>query len=255
MRTANLLPLVVLVLAACTSETAAPNSPGSAGNNSGGDPPTSGSSGATPDGKPKPPDTGPVVPPDTDDTIDPLVDPNAVACTGAPGEIYEIVAKKLVVGTDIPLCRAKGRVLLIVNGASHCGFTPQYKPLQELYLKHKKTGFSILAFPSTSFEQEDTNEQQVSDFCTKENGITFPLFKIDIVADGKPTASDVRQPLYKWLNAQPGGTPLLNSKPVAWNFEKFLISKEGKAVGHWLGGSDPSIDGEIDKAIAAELAK
>jgi glutathione peroxidase len=155
-------------------------------------------------------------------------------------------ARKLAGTEDIPLCRLKNKVVLIVNGASHCGFTPQYKPLEALYEKHKDKGFVALAFPSQSFNQEDANEQTVSDFCTTENGITFPLFAIAPVIE---SAAGPEQPVYKWLNAQPG-----MSAPVAWNFEKFLISAEGKVVKRWLSAVSPDDGGEIDLAIVAELA-
>jgi len=248
------LPIPVLalgfLLAACTSNDS-PSTTDSKTSSGGSSSSSSGSQTPATGEKPKPPNTGPVdnTPP-LDDSLDILVDPNAPACTGNAGEIYALTAPKLVTNAPIPLCRGKGRVMLIVNGASHCGYTPQYKPLQELYAKHKAAGLSILAFPSTSFNQEDVDAATVSDFCTKENGITFPLFAIDVVSDGKPKPGDVAQPVYKWLYAQPG-----QSTPVAWNFEKFLISKDGKVVKRWLSAVSPDLNGEIDLAIQAELAK
>jgi glutathione peroxidase len=202
--------------------------------------------------QPKVPDTGPADPPSTGGPTvvggnDPLFNPNAPACTGAPGSFYALTVRKLAGTEDIPFCRVQGRVVLIVNGASHCGYTPQYKPLEALYEKHKDEGLSIFAFPSDSFNQEDTNEQTVSDFCTQEYGITFPLFAIAPVKD---TVTDKAQPVYQWIYAQPA-----MSAPVAWNFEKFLISAEGKIVKRWLTAVAPTEGGEIELAIIAELGK
>jgi glutathione peroxidase-family protein len=237
-----LLAAVALAMG-CSSSTAPP----AGGSN---EQPSSSSSGGTSE-RPKPPDLGPTETPAEDTapwTQDPILDPKSVACSGAPGELYELSVRQLAVTDEIPLCRAKGRVLLVVNGASHCGFTPQYKPLQELYLKHKEAGLSILAFPSKSFNQEDSNEQQVSDFCTKENGITFPLFAIGPVKDNT-MKGEVAQPVYKWLAAQPS-----MSTPVAWNFEKFLIGRDGKVVKRFLSGASPAIGGPIDQAIMTALS-
>ena len=200
--------------------------------------------------RPKPPDLGPNEPGETSPTnLDPILDPASPACSGADGELYAIRARQLATADEIPLCRAKGRVLLIVNGASHCGYTPQYKPLQALYTKHRDAGLSILAFPSKSFNQEDSDEQQVSDFCTKENGITFPLFAIAPVKDNG-SKSETAQPVYQWLAAQPG-----MSAPVAWNFEKFLIGRDGKVRERFGSNVQPTADGPIDEAIVAALAE
>jgi len=98
--------------------------------------------------------------------------------------------------------------------------------------------------------QEDTDAATVSEFCTQENGITFPLFAIDIVAKDSPKPGDVAQPVYQWLYAQAG-----YATQVAWNFEKFLISKKGQVVGRWLSADSPDDGGDIDLAIQAELAK
>jgi glutathione peroxidase len=194
-------------------------------------------------GKPAPPNTGPV---DDDD------EPTPATCTGAPGELYELSVKKLAQLDELELCTLKGSVVLIVNGASGCGYTPQYEPLQKLYAKYKDTEkrpFELLAFPSKSFNQEKDTDQDVSAFCTDKYHITFPLFTIGPVIDD-PAKGEAAQPVYKWLRAQPN-----MEKPVAWNFEKFLISKEGKAVKRWLSAVSPDEGGEIDQAIAAELAK
>ncbi len=240
-----LVPLTVLATAtACSGESSTSGpAPAAAGSENGGDPiPPS----AT--GRPKLPTT---VPGDAE---------AAASCTGAPGELYALTATMLGGETTVPLCTLKGNVALIVNGASNCGYTPQYKPLQALYAKYKDgtnpAPFEVLAFPSDSFNQEEDSDQAVSDFCTTEYGITFPLFTIAPVIDD--TAKKVTaQPVFQWLYAQPG-----MSAKVAWNFEKFLVSKEGKVVKRFEPDStpeaiepEPTLGGEIDLAIAAELAR
>jgi glutathione peroxidase len=238
----------IVALAACSSTTSDEGSfkPEPASNSSSG-----GTSGNAPKDPNKPPDLG--IPPGEDPDaplpvtgLDPILMSKEM-CTGDPGTIYELKVRALASTDEVLLCRAKGRVLLIVNGASHCGYTPQYKPLQQLYGKYQEQGVSILAFPSKSFNQEDSDEQQVSDFCTKENGITFPLFAINPVKDNAQKG-EVAQPLYQWIAAQPN-----MGDPVAWNFEKFLISKDGKVLKRWPSGGSPAIGGEIDLAIAEAL--
>jgi glutathione peroxidase len=227
----------MLLAAACTSETAPPSSTGQQQA-----PPGDGNNGSG-ENKPKPPNV-PVDPGAGAFDGDPLLDPNAPACTGEPGTLYELSVRQLASTSEIPLCRAKGRVLLIVNTASYCGYTVQYKPLQTLYEKYRDQGFSVLAFPSQSFNQEDSDEKVVSEFCTKQQGITFPVFAIGPVKDN-PSKGETAQPVFKWLTSQPG-----MSEPVAWNFEKFLVGRDGKVVGRFLSAVSPDEGGEIDKAVA-----
>jgi glutathione peroxidase len=186
-----------------------------------------------------------------DDTASGAVDA-PVDCTGDPGTFYALSIQKLSSLQDYPLCAYKDTVVLIVNGASGCGYTPQYAPLEDLYTKYHDTQgkkFEVLAFPSKSFNQEKDTDAEVSDFCTTEYHITFPLTTIGPVIDDKDKGVTA-QPVYQWLYQQPG-----MSTPVAWNFEKFLIGKDGKVVKRWLGAVSPTEGGEIDQAIAAELAK
>jgi glutathione peroxidase len=187
-----------------------------------------------------PPDQGE---PDDPQRYDPTTDPHAPACTGDPGTLYAIDLRKLSDTKDIPLCRFKGSALLIVNTASFCGYTPQYAPLQAIYTKYRDQGFYVLGFPSKSFNQESDNETDVSSFCTSTYGITFPMFAI-----GNVNAPD-EQPLYTWLKAQPD-----MSADVAWNFEKFLVSRDGHVVNRFLTGVSPD-DPTVTAAIEAELAK
>jgi hypothetical protein len=127
------LPLALGAVVACSNEEST-------------QPPTTG--GTTPPAQTqKPPSTGPAAP---EEPLNPADDPNAKPCTGNAGEIYALSARKLAGTDDIPLCRYKGKVMLILNGASHCGQTYQYKPLQALYAKHQAAGFEVLAFSSLS---------------------------------------------------------------------------------------------------------
>jgi glutathione peroxidase len=229
MRLSLSLLALVLGLVACSNESSPPASEGG---------------GITPPPTQKPPSTGPVAP---DEPTSPADDPNAKPCTGSPGEIYALSARKLAGTEDVPLCRYKGKVMLILNGASKCGQTYQYKPLQALYERHQAAGLEILAFPSRDFaEQEFEKEADVSDFCTKQYAIKFPLF-----ATAPVTGANI-QPVFKWLLSQPG-----YEKPIPWNFEKFLVDRTGKLVKRFAYDTnpDPSVDPTVEKAIKEELAK
>lgn len=196
-------------------------------------------SGSTPGGA-KAPSTGPV------ETPTPSVIPEG-DCTGTPGSLYALEVRQLAATTQIPLCRFEGKTLLIVNGASDCGFTEQYKGVQALFAKYQEQGFFALAFPSDSFNQERDDEDEVSTECTAKHGIKFPVFATGPVID---KGTEEAQPVYKWLYAQPG-----MATPVGWNFEKFLVGKDGKVVKRWESAVAPTEGGEIDLAIQAELAK
>ncbi|PVG04218.1 putative GPX2-glutathione peroxidase [Serendipita vermifera] len=138
----------------------------------------------------------------------------------------------------------KGKVVLIVNTASECGFTPQYKGLEALYKKYKDQGFVILGFPSNQFGgQEPGTDEDIASFCELNHGVTFPLMtKSDV--NGNDT-NDV----YKWLKKQKSG--LLGMSRIKWNFEKFLIDQNGKVVNRWASTTTPS---SIDSAVVKLLA-
>jgi glutathione peroxidase len=200
---------------------------------------------ATETAKPAPP---PIVPPktgepDPPERYDPTTDPFAPACTGNPGEIYALTVRKLSDTREIPMCRFKGSALLVVNTASFCGYTPQYAPLETIYEKYRDQGFYVLGFPSKTFNQETSNETEISSFCTTTYGITFPMFAI-----GNVNAPD-EQPMYTWLKSQPN-----MSADVGWNFEKFLVSRDGHVVNRFLTPVTPD-DPTVTAAIEAELAK
>lgn len=223
-----LVAMTALAVVGCSStETAGGGAPSGA--------PTS-STPAQP-GKPK---TGT---PDSPPPVDPTTDPNAKPCTGAAGSLYALSVRKLDSTEDIPLCRFDGSVLLVVNVASHCGYTPQYAPLQATYEKYRARGFYVLGFPSNSFEQESPDEKTISKFCTDTYKITFPMFA---TANVNPPSE---QPVYTWLKAQPG-----MSDAIPWNFEKFVISRHGSVASRFVFTTEPD-DATVTAAIEAELAK
>ncbi|KAI0719306.1 thioredoxin-like protein [Cerioporus squamosus] len=137
----------------------------------------------------------------------------------------------------------RGKVVLIVNTASKCGFTPQYKGLEALYKKYKDRGFVILGFPCNQFGgQEPEGDEKIAEFCELNHGVTFPLMaKSDVNGDNT-------NEVYKWLKSQKAG--LLGLTRIKWNFEKFLIDKEGKVVHRWASTTSPeAIDPEVAKLL------
>lgn len=146
-------------------------------------------------------------------------------------------------GKEVSLKDYEGKVLLIVNTATGCGFTPQYTGLQELYNKYKDQGFEILDFPCNQFmNQAPGNDEEIHTFCTGRFGITFPQFaKIDV--NGKN-----EDPLYTYLKSKKGG--FCTSK-IKWNFTKFLISKDGTVLKRFAPTDTPEkIDAYIAKAMS-----
>jgi glutathione peroxidase len=155
--------------------------------------------------------------------------------------VYDFTAKSLA-GEEVPLTRYEGQVLLIVNTASACGFTPQYKGLEELHQKLSPRGFSVLGFPCNQFgSQEPGDASQIEQFCTTNYAITFPMFaKIDVNGNGA-------HPLYQYLkNAKSG---LLGSS-IKWNFTKFLVDRAGNVVARHAPTAKPEA---LTKEIEALL--
>ena len=146
-------------------------------------------------------------------------------------------------GKPVRLDAYKGKVLLVVNTASQCGFTPQYKGLEKLYQKYHEKGLEILGFPCNQFgAQEPGSEEEIESFCEVNYGVTFPLFaKIDV--NGKGAA-----PLYQHLKkAKPG---LLGSEAIKWNFTKFLVDRQGNVVERYAPNVEPeSLAGDVEKAL------
>jgi glutathione peroxidase len=144
--------------------------------------------------------------------------------------IYDFSAHSLA-GEDTPLKRFEGAVLLIVNTASACGFTPQYKGLESLQQKFSARGFSVLGFPCNQFgRQEPGNAAAIGEFCSTNYAVSFPMFdKIEVNGDNA-------HPLYRYLKSQKGG--LLGSA-IKWNFTKFLVDRSGKVVGRYAPTTTP----------------
>jgi glutathione peroxidase len=149
---------------------------------------------------------------------------------------------KLNNGEEKPLADYRGKVLLIVNTASRCGNTPQYKGLEELYKKYSAQGLEILAFPCDQFgHQEPGSDAEIRSFCERNYAVTFPLFsKIEVNGDGA-------HPLYKYLKTEAKG--LLNDK-IKWNFTKFLVDREGNVLDRFAPMTKPTaIEKDIAKAL------
>ncbi|HTO93698.1 MAG TPA: glutathione peroxidase [Bacteroidota bacterium] len=145
-------------------------------------------------------------------------------------------------GKDVPLSKYKGKVLLIVNVASECGFTPQYKDLEALYEKYKDQGFVILGFPANNFgAQEPGTDPEIKEFCTSKYGVTFDMFsKISVMGSDQ-------HPLYRFITSDPtyGGD-------VKWNFQKYLVTRDGKLAGKYFSRITP-LSPELTGAIEAAL--
>jgi glutathione peroxidase len=132
-----------------------------------------------------------------------------------------------------------GRALLIVNVASQCGFTPQYKGLEALWRKHRDRGLSVLGFPCDQFgHQEPGDADEIKQFCSLSYDVTFPLFaKIEVNGAGA-------HPLYRWLKSEQPG--VLGTEAIKWNFTKFLVDRDGRVVKRYAPADSPEkIDGDL----------
>ena len=147
-------------------------------------------------------------------------------------------------GEQIPLNQYRDKVLLVVNTASQCGFTPQYQDLEAIYQKYKSQGLEILAFPCNQFGgQEPGTDQEIAQFCQLNYGVSFPIMK-KINVNG-PDAD----PFFEFLKDQARG--LLKTRAIKWNFTKFLVNKDGVVVKRYAPRTKPS---QFIEAIEAELA-
>ena len=150
---------------------------------------------------------------------------------------------KTIDGVEVSLSQYKGKVLLIVNTASECGYTPQYKGLEELYQAYKGRGFEVLAFPSNDFGgQEPGSNAEIRKFCERRYKTTFPLFAKILVKGPKA------DPLYRYLTTLP-----VNGGEVTWNFNKFRVDPEGAAVAHLDSSVEPTSP-EMRKRIEEVLS-
>lgn len=157
-----------------------------------------------------------------------------------PKSIYDFEVNDIQ-GQILKLAQFKGQVLLIVNTASKCGFTPQYKGLEKLYQEHKSKGLQVLGFPCHQFgAQEPEGEDRIKEFCELNYGVSFPLF-----AKVKVNGTQAH-PLFKELKKQAPG--LLGSKNIKWNFTKFLIDTKGQVVKRYAPKDRP-------KALEKDILK
>jgi glutathione peroxidase len=156
--------------------------------------------------------------------------------------VYDFSAKAID-GKSRRLSDYKGKVLLVVNTASRCGFTPQYKGLEELHRKYGKQGLVVLGFPCNQFgAQEPGTEREIASFCEVNYGVTFAMFsKVDVNGDHAA-------PLYRYLKkAKPG---LLGSEVIKWNFTKFLVDRHGNVIKRFAPNTAPQdIAGDIERAL------
>ena len=146
-------------------------------------------------------------------------------------------------GEPFPMADLKGKVVLIINTASKCGFTKQYADLEELYKKYHDQGLEVIGFPCNQFAgQEPGSSEEIAEFCKINFGVSFPIMqKVDV-------NGDKADPLWEWLKAEKPG--LLGFKGIKWNFEKFLVDKEGKVVQRYSSIKNPaSISGDIEKLL------
>lgn len=161
-----------------------------------------------------------------------------------PASLYAIAARTLDEKSET-LGAYRGKILLIVNVASACGFTPQYKGLEAIYRRHKGSGLVILGFPCDQFgHQEPGNAEEIRAFCSKTYDVTFPLFaKIEV---NGPKA----HPLFTFLKTQRPG--VLGSEAIKWNFTKFLVDRDGTVLDRYAPATTPEA---IEKDILAALAR
>jgi glutathione peroxidase len=160
----------------------------------------------------------------------------------AASSIYDFTMKSID-GTPTPLASFKGNVVLVVNVASQCGFTPQYKGLESVYEKYKGKGFVILGFPSNDFEQEPGTNAEIKTFCSAKYNVTFPMFsKI-------PVGGKAQNPLYAYLTKE--ANPSLKGA-IQWNFTKFLVDRSGHVVARFespVEPDSPEVISSIEKAL------
>ena len=157
--------------------------------------------------------------------------------------VYQFTAESLA-GQPVSLSQFEGKVLLIVNTASECGFTPQYAGLQRLHERHAGRGFAVLGFPCNQFgKQEPGDAQQIGQFCESRFQVSFPMFaKIDVNGANA-------HPLYRWLTGQKPG--LLGIEAIKWNFTKFLLRRDGTVYKRYAPTTRPEdIEADIETLLA-----
>ena len=158
--------------------------------------------------------------------------------------VHDFVARSID-GRAVPLANFKGRVLLVVNTASACGFTPQFAGLEQLHQGYGPRGLAVIGFPCNQFGAQDPgSNDEIAQFCQLNYGVSFPMMeKVDVNGPGA-------DPLFQWLRTEAPG--LLGSKSIKWNFTKFLVGKDGAVIRRYAPQDAPaSLKGDIEKALAA----
>ena len=165
--------------------------------------------------------------------------------TGENTDSFYEFSMKNIDGKEIPLSQYKGKVVMVVNVASKCGYTPQYEGLQNIYEEYKDDGFVILGFPANNFKgQEPGTNEEIKQFCTLEYGVEFPMFsKVSVKGDDQDE-------LFTYLTQQPNAD---FEGEIKWNFEKFLIGKDGALKRRFRSNVEPESE-EMKTAIVSELA-
>jgi glutathione peroxidase len=162
----------------------------------------------------------------------------------APKSVHEFTVKSID-GADVALARYKGKVMLIVNVASKCGFTPQYEGLEELYRRYKDRGLVILGFPANNFGwQEPGTDAEIKTFCTTKYNVSFDMFSKISVKGGD------QHPLYAYLTSEDANAETAGS--VKWNFTKYLVDKNGHVIAKFGSGTKPMAE-EVVQAIEEAL--
>ena len=157
--------------------------------------------------------------------------------------VYDFSAEKLE-GGEQSLADYAGKVVLVVNTASKCGFTPQFEGLEKIFSKYKDQGFVVLGFPCNQFAGQDPGENsEIGEFCQRNYGVSFPMFaKIDVNGSNA-------HPLYKFLTKEAKG--VLGTEAVKWNFTKFLIGRDGNVIDRYATATKPeAMAKDIEKALA-----
>ena len=166
--------------------------------------------------------------------------PSAGAAAAACPVVLQHTFPRLQDEKPQPLCQYAGRVLLVVNTASFCGYTPQYEGLEALYARYRERGLVVLGFPSNDFNQEKGSNKEIADFCENTFGVKFPMF-------GKTSVKGAEaNPLFRQLAAQTGNAP-------TWNFHKYLIGRDGKVIAHYGSTTRPD-DPTLLRALEQQLA-
>ena len=163
---------------------------------------------------------------------------------GTAKSVYDFTLKNAK-GQDVKLSDYRGQVVMLVNVASKCGYTPQYEGLQKIYERYKDQGFTILGFPANNFgAQEPGTDEEIQQFCRINYGVTFPVFsKISVKGDDK-------HPLYKYLTEKETNPQFAGE--IKWNFNKFLVSKDGKIIARFESADKPE-DAKVTQAIESAL--